>query len=81
MIRYSSRRLIATNAKYKTNITSARPMFIFHLKIAIDIMTNRSIRKRMTIEQAIPELLTLTGPKIKADRSHGKGRLQIEIYV
>lgn len=67
---------MATNAKYKKNITIARPMFIFHLKRAIEMITNSSIKKRITIEQAMPELLTFTGPKIRADKSHGRGRLQ-----
>lgn len=53
-------------------------MFIFHLHAAIEIITNRSMRKRRTIAQNNPLLLTATGlsPLKREKRNQGTGKLQ-----
>ena len=77
-IPYSSSKLQAMKTKYRKNMTSARPTFIFHLKTAMEMMTKSSMRKRSSKEQAMPELLTWTGPKKRQDKNHGRGRLKIQ---
>jgi hypothetical protein len=67
----------ATNTKYNKNIVNPRPLFIRQRKQAMDMMTKRSIMKRMEMEHTIPTLLTSTGfwytmPKI----SQGTGSLE-----
>lgn len=53
-------------------------MFIFHLQTAMERITNRSMRKRRTIAQNKPLLLTATGlrPLKIEKRNQGTGRLQ-----
>lgn len=53
-------------------------MFIFHLQAAIEIITKRSMRKRRTIAQNKPLLLTATGlrPLKIEKRNQGTGSLQ-----
>lgn len=54
-----------------------RPLFIFHLQVAMETMTKMSMIKSNTMAQKSPLLLTVTGAKLLIDeyRSHGIGRL------
>lgn len=53
------------------------PLFILHLKQAIDKITKTNIMNRMEIEQTIPTLFTSTCfPYIIPYRSQGTGNLQ-----
>jgi hypothetical protein len=77
MTSYSNMSETATNTKYNKNIVNPRPLFIRQRKQAMDMMTKRSIMKRMEMEHTIPTLLTSTGfwytmPKI----SQGTGSLK-----
>ncbi|MCJ8749092.1 hypothetical protein PDJAM_G00172170, partial [Pangasius djambal] len=53
-------------------------LLIFHLQAAMEMMTKRSMRKRSTMAQKRPLLLTATGckPFAKVYMSHGKGNLR-----
>lgn len=51
----------ATKTKYNKNMVKPSPLFIFHRKQAIDMMTNRSIMKRIVMEHTIPAEVTSTG--------------------
>lgn len=51
----------ATKTKYNKNMVNPSPLFIFHRKQAIDMMTKRSIMNRIVMEHTIPAEVTSTG--------------------
>lgn len=60
MILSSSITLTIRNTKYRANMVNPKNLFIFHLDVAIEMITNRSMRKSRTIAQNRPLLLTGT---------------------
>lgn len=78
---YSSARLTATNTKYNKNIVKPRPLFIFHLKQAMLMITKINMAKRRTMLQTMPEELTLTGsPLMMPNSSQGNGNLRTKAF-
>lgn len=74
---YSNIRETATKTKYKINIVNPSPLFIFHRKHAMDMMTNTSIMKRIVMEQTMPTEFTSTGfPYITPYSNQGTGNLE-----
>lgn len=74
----SSMTLTTRKTKYSKNISKPRLLLILHLQAAMDMMTNSSMRKRRTMAQNRPLLLTSTGFKslIMLKMSQGNGRLE-----
>lgn len=70
--------LTTRKTKYSKNIRKPRLLLILHLQAAMDMMTNSSMRKRRTMAQNRPLLLTSTGLKslIMLKISQGNGRLE-----
>lgn len=67
----------ATKTKYNKNIVNPSPLFIFHRKHAMDMMTNTNIMKKNVMEQTMPTEFTSTGfPYIIPYNNQGTGNLQ-----
>lgn len=67
----------ATKTKYNKNIVKPSPLFIFHRKQAMDIITNTSIMKRIVMEHTMPTEFTSTGfPYINPYSNQGTGNLK-----
>lgn len=67
----------ATKTKYNKNIVNPSPLFIFHRKHAMDMMTNNNIMKRIVMEQTMPTEFTSTGfPYITPYNNQGTGNLE-----
>lgn len=74
----SSMTLTTRKTKYSMNMMKPSSLLMRHLQAAMEMMTNRSMRKRSTMAQKRPLELTCTGlmPLKNDHRSHGNGSLQ-----
>lgn len=74
----SSMTLTTRKTKYSMNMMKPSNLLMRHLQAAMEMMTNKSMRKRSTMAQKRPLELTCTGlmPLKNDHMSHGNGSLQ-----